>query len=198
MKKNVFKSWFLFLVVATMISFSVIADEQSTTITYVIPSSIAHSLSYGVIGGSSCSSGAFYFREEDSTTDGYQNNINVTDASGNYCQNQTVDAITFNNDGNDAINLSVSLDSAPLSGVVTRVGQNWTSFPASGCSLTQLITPTDCVNVTNSEVLLFTNMAAAASNTTFWQANFTNANVGAGAGQAGSATRTMTSNATVV
>jgi len=184
----------IILVVGSVIA----AEQQDTTVTFVIPSSLAVSLSYGNANSNTCDSSNFYFVEDDATIDGNQSDINVSDSSvggsANYCQNATIDAVTVSNDGNDVVDINVLFTSALPTGVVVYVGDTYAAT-ADGCVDTQDLS-SSCINISTSAVRIFTSVAAATTKETFWKAKFTSADVGNGAGNEGSAARTLRINVT--
>lgn len=108
---------------------AVLADTEETTVTFVIPTSIDHSVAYGA----SCSSSLFYFVETDATKDGTQGGLNVTsDAAGaNKCQNTTLSAMTISNVGSVNANITANFTAALPSGITVKVGQNYTAYESS-------------------------------------------------------------------
>jgi hypothetical protein len=174
------------------------AQYADTTVTFIIPSSIAISLAYGNYNANTCSGADFFFVEDDATIDGSQTDINVSDqAAGgpsNYCQSASIDAITISNDGNAAINITAVFTTALPTGVVVYVGDT-NAATAADCADTELLS-NSCINIATTPVILFSNVASAGSEETWWRAKFTSADLGAGAGQAAQTTRTLRINST--
>ena len=123
-----------------MIFFAVLvyaATENNTTMTWVVPSNISHSLTYG----GACDSSNFYFVEDTCTQDsdidgnGSQCVPQTTSAGGTDCQDATTIPITINNNGNVAINVDANFD-AEFAGVdVNIVLKVWMSDgPGCGAS----------------------------------------------------------------
>ncbi len=183
--------WALVLIGA-LLATPVLADTQSFTVTFSIPSSISHSLSYGTVDGT-CTGSIFYFRESDGTIDGTQTGINASDASGNVCQNASVSALTVTNGGNAAINVSEVLN-ATVTGINMYVSQDSAQNVYASCGSDPV---TECVALSASPTVVATSVAAAGTVDIWHWADFSSADVGAGAGNAGSTTRLVTTNATV-
>jgi hypothetical protein len=187
---------------AVMAAMTVYADTQDTTVTFVIPSSIVHSLTYS----DSCSASNFFFVENDTSKDGYAIGINVSsDATpDSFCFGDEGNAtLTINNDGSSMINVSANFTTALPSGVEVFVAQNYSGFwngtgdtPICGGPITNT---TACDTLTagaNKGVLVGHNIAAqTGAATAMFQANFTNFNSGVETGT--TITRTMRTTAFV-
>lgn len=180
----------VFVLIGALLAMPVLADEQTFTVTFSIPSSISHSLSYGTVDGT-CTNSVFYFRESDGTIDGSQTHINASDASGQACQNGTVSALTVTNGGNANINVS-ELYNATVTGVDVYVSQSGANME-SVCADDPVA---DCVTLSTSPATVATDVAASSSVDLWHWANFSNADLGAGPGNSTSAERLFTTNAT--
>ncbi|MFH1894959.1 MAG: hypothetical protein ABIJ74_00030 [archaeon] len=83
------------------------AVENNTTMTWVVPSNVSHTLTYA----GACSTSDFYFVENQCTLDsdvdgnGSQCLPQTTSAGGTACQDASTAAITITNNGNVAINV---------------------------------------------------------------------------------------------
>jgi len=99
------------------------------------------------------------------------------------------------NSGNDEINVTANVTSALPTGVVLTAMQAQTDYETV-CSASNLPDTGKCVNITNDAgKRIAANIAAAATEEIWWKANFVSADLGGGAGVAGSASRTMRTNA---
>lgn len=186
---------FAIAVIFALFAVPVLADTQTFTVTFSIPSSISHSLSYGsVVGEGTCSNSIFYFREGDGTIDGSQGMINVSDASGNACQNTTVSALSITNNGNTAVNVTEMMN-ATVTGVVVRVSQQATQI-SNTSSCIGIGANQGCANITAVPITVVYGLASSGTANLWHWADFSSADVGAGAGSAGSTTRLVTTNAT--
>ncbi len=142
----------------------VYADIETTTVTFVIPSSTEHSVAYG----GSCSSSNFYFVENDTTKDGSQTMINATADTGatSSCQDGSTSAITVSNAGSSIINVSANFTVALPSGITVKAA-NATAGYESSCSGT--VTATTCADIPNgASVILAKNMAAQTGTADIW------------------------------
>jgi hypothetical protein len=156
------------LLVAMMVMLSlvgtVLADTTSTTVTFVIPSYVAHSVSYG----STCDSSNFFFVESDAVKDGTQTKINVTTSSAGttYCQNTTMAAMTLTSASSVAINVSGNFTAALPSGITIKAAHNWSGYEAGACTGTAA--NTTCVSVSNNNALLKGNLATPGGTQNIW------------------------------
>ncbi len=168
-----------------------LADTTSTTVSFIIPSSISHVIGYAA----SCGSSDFAFVENDGTYDGTQTRINVTQIDGTVCQTDSVSGLNISNTGNDIINVTFKFTSALPSGIVVKASLAEGGYEAS-CSLAAADTPTTgaCHNVTDSEEVLVANDLTALTGTEdVWMwADMTDYNSGVSV----TMTRGMQSNAT--
>lgn len=139
------KRWFLLVLLGLLTVSVVLADTETTTVTFVIPSSVDHSLTYG----SSCSSTLFYYVETDTTKDGTLNMINASsDTSGaSPCQTAGQGAFTVNNLGSASINVTMNFSSALPSGISVKSANASGGYEAQ-CTST-IAGLTACVNITN-------------------------------------------------
>ena len=116
------------------------ANTQTTTFTFVVPSNIAHSLSYG----GSCSNSAFFFVGDNSGNG--TNLVPRTAATGGSACQDTNPGITINNNGNIAIDVTGEFNTLP-SGVTVWTAnsdggeetQTWTSASTSAKSIASSI-----------------------------------------------------------
>lgn len=97
------------LLVALMLMPFALADQDTTTFTWVVPENKAHTIAYG----GSCSTSAFYFVEGsagsvDTDIDGNADKILPFDAAsgGGACQSDSVASMTITNSGNVTIDLN--------------------------------------------------------------------------------------------
>lgn len=149
------------------------ADTQTTTFTFVVPSNVAHTLSYG----GSCSNSAFYFRG-DNAGDGTALVPYNAASAGSACQS-TTPGIVINNAGNVAINMTAEFDALP-NGVVV-----WTADTNGGAEVQSWS------NVSVTAKTIATNIATSGTHDVFVYTNMTNFN----SGVAGSQTATFTTTA---
>lgn len=151
-----------------------LADSETTTLTFVIPSEVDHSISYT----SPCSTSVFYFIESDSNKNGTQTHINVTDASSNPCQNVSTASMTINNIGSVNVNVTTNItDSALPSGITLKVAQNDTGYEST-CSGPP-VNETDCASITyGAAVTVITDLTAQTGTDDLWwwvdMSNFNN------------------------
>jgi hypothetical protein len=118
--KNMAKALLTLIALVSVISFAA-ADIEQTTVTFVIPSTIDHSLSYG----GTCSSANFYFVEEDASIDGTQAKINASSdsAGSNMCQDAGTAGIVITNDGSTAVDVVMNMSTAYPAGTNLKVAQ---------------------------------------------------------------------------
>ena len=115
------------------------ATENDTTMTWVVPSNVSHTLAYGA----ACSSSEFYFVEDtctfDSDVDGNGAKClpQTTSAGGTACQSVTVAGITVTNNGNVAVNIDGNF-TAEFSGVDTNLLLRVWMGTGSGCGTSGL------------------------------------------------------------
>ena len=162
------------IVLLLMVAF-VLAESDSTTVTFVIPASVSHSLSYG----GSCSSSNFYFVEGDATIDGTQAGINATSdsAGSNLCENATVAGIVISNIGSVNVNMTANFTAALPTGVVMKVSLNASGYQAS-CTGT-VPTTAVCANVSTTAVTIVNSLTAVSgTQNTWWWTDFSNFNSG--------------------
>jgi hypothetical protein len=166
----------------------VLADTNSVTVTFVIPSQVSHTISYG----GACSASLFYFVENDTTKNGYQNATNVssdTTGTGAFCQSDTVSGMTLNNVGSSTANITANFTSLPA-GITVKVsnvsiGWNWTCNDDYRCN-------NDCVgssgmenkgncstvNATKNQLLRGNMVAMTGTQKIWWWADMANFNSG--------------------
>ena len=169
-----------------------LADLQTTTVKFIIPSSVSHSIGYA----GSCGSSDFAFLESDGTKDGTQTEINVTQGDGTECQNGSTSAITITNNGNDYINITLNFTSALPSGVTVKASNSSNGYEST-CSLTEADIPVSgqCKIVNNTvDALLSYNLTASSTEDVWLWADFSSFNSGLATG-AGGITRTLQTNA---
>lgn len=103
----------------------VFADQQTTTMTWFIPSSKSHSIAYG----GACSSTAFFFPEDEAIVDndvdgnGYQILPFDARSSGTACQSDSAAGMTITNTGNVTTNIDANFASALDTNVWLKVWQ---------------------------------------------------------------------------
>ena len=167
-----------------------VADISTTTVSFIIPSSISHAIGYAA----SCATNDFAFVENDGTKDGTQTKINVTQTDGTVCQTDTVSALNISNTGNDAINVTFNFTSALPSGIVVKTSIAYGGYE-SACTLGATDTPTAgaCHNITTTEALVANDIVALTGSEEIWMwADMEDYN----SGVAVTMTRDMKSNAT--
>ena len=157
---------------------SVLANTVSTTVTFVIPSSVVHSVSYGA----SCSSSNFYFVENDATINGVQTAINVSsDSAGTSpCQDGTNPSMILNNIGSVSIDVAANFTTALPTGVTVK-----TASTAGGYSGATTVPHGAAVSIATSIA------AQTGTQDKWWWADFDNYNSGAATSQ----TRTLNTHA---
>lgn len=153
----------------------VLADTESTTVTFVIPTSVDHSISYGTVAAT-CSSANFFFVESDAIKDGTQTAINVSgNVNGDLCQNSSVSATVINNVGSVNVNVSANFTAALPAGVTVKAKQG--SSPSLPCPGSEYATATTVPN--GAAVLIAQNISAQVGNAKVcWWADFSNFNGG--------------------
>ena len=189
---NILKVTFIITVLATF----VLADQKDTTMTWVVPASIAHSLAYG--GG--CDASNFFFVVNTTTGNGHLWGSGCTGGAGIYacenatiprddnlgtnpCQNVSAGAITVTNDGNAVINISVQMYLAQtnitlkaqhaISG--TGCGTNGNqSYDSGACGNDPAGPPNEasCITVTSTEKILIKHLNVSQSQETCWFSDF--------------------------
>lgn len=106
-----------YLAMAFIVVFSLaFADVDQTTVSWVVPTNIAHTITYA----NSCSTSAFYFVETDATQDGDMNKIiPANDVAGdNNCQDgSSLMAMSIKNDGSVTTDVNMSFTSSLQAGV---------------------------------------------------------------------------------
>ncbi len=179
-----------------LIGFSLIvfADTQTTTLSWVIPSSVAHTLGYG--GG--CSTDAMYFVESnavlDSDIDGNCSQVVPYDAesAGSTCQSDSAAPITVTNGGNIPIDVNVSITTTLETGVTLKgwLGDDTTYCGTNGiggwevtCSVvalddTTVPTTTTCVQISDTTTHVFDNLRVSDTNHLCLAADFTGMSYG--------------------
>ena len=180
MEKTKLRSILLVFLTLTVSSLA-LADTTQVTVTFKVPAAIAFGIAYA--GG--CSAGDFAFVESDSTFDGNQDYINVTQIDGTACQSNTLPAINITNNGNTNINITGIFTSALPSGTTVKVSQVNSGYEAT-CSETEPPT-TGCATLATTSKTLITNLADGSSKELWWWCDMSNFNSGA----AGSDTRTL-------
>lgn len=186
------KIYGLIISILAIFALLVWADTETTTVTFVIPSEIDHSISYG----GSCSSANFYFVENDGSLDGTQARINLTsdanpwtsEGASNTCQNSTVAGITITNSGSSVINVSMNTSTSLPSGTGLKAALADAGYEAT-CSGTA--TTSTCVDVIyGAAVQVAGDLSAQGGTEDVWVwANMSNFN----SGVAGSDTETLQS-----
>lgn len=141
----------------------VFADTEQTTVTFVIPASVDHSLSYG----GTCSASNFYFVEVDATKDGTEDMVNVTsDTSGvAQCQNATIGGITINNVGSVNVNVTANFTASLPSGVTFKIAQANAGYQAS-CGGT--VSTSTCADISTTAVLVAEDVTAQSGTQELW------------------------------
>jgi len=159
------------------------ADTDDTTLSWVIPASVSHTLSYG----GSCSSSAMYFIENDASPDGTDTQLIPYDAAsaGSVCQSSGVAAITITNNGNVTTDVNASVTSTLESGVTLKLWLGSSGCGASGlggyeasCSATGMTDATvpstsTCVSVGDTTRQVVADLAASGSQQLCLAADFT-------------------------
>ena len=141
-RKTVFTLLGIILMLGTVI---VLADTQFTKITFVIPSSVSHSLAYG----GACDENKFFFVENDGSYQGTQARINVTSdnvgwtTSGTGCQDGEA-SIVITNSGTVAVNMSVNTSAAFPAGTGLKVALADAGYEAD---CTDTVSTTTCADV---------------------------------------------------
>jgi hypothetical protein len=151
------------------------ASTTTTTFTFVVPSNIAHTLSYG----GSCSTSAFYF-VGDASGDG--TNLVPRDAAsgGSACQS-TTPGLTINNGGNVAIDVTGEFASLPAGVTV------WTADTNGGAEVQSW------TSASTSAKQIAATIAASGTHETWVYANLTSFNSGVAGQQTGVFTTTASS-----
>ena len=177
----------IFLIMFVPIAF---AEVDTTTVSFIIPSSISHAIGYAA----SCSTSDFAFVEQDGTFDGTETRLNVTQIDGTTCQTDSVPIINITNTGNDAINITFKFTSALPSGIVVKASLAEAGYEAS-CTLGATDTPTAgaCHNITTTQAIVANNLTALTGYEEIWMWGDMN---DFNSGVAATITRTMNSNAT--
>ncbi len=128
---------FIGFVVTFFAVFVYAAVENNTTMTWVVPSNVSHSLTYS----GACSSSDFYFVEDqcaqDSDIDGNGSQCvpQTTSAGGTSCQDATTIPITITNNGNVGINVDANFTAEFAGADVNIVLKVWMSDgPGCGAS----------------------------------------------------------------
>lgn len=156
-------------------SMMAIADTEQTTVTFVIPSQIDHSVAYG----GACSSANFYYVETDATKDGNMEAINVTsdDAGTLACQTAAIAAITLNNLGSVNVNIVANMTAAYPDGVVLKAASAAAGYETV-CSGT--VAAGTCAYIINGVgVTLVAGLTAQTGTEEIWiWGNFSNFNAG--------------------
>ena len=127
----------------------------------------------------------FAFVECDSTIDGTQTQINVTQIDGTACQSSTLPATNITNSGNTNINITGIFTAALPAGITVKVSQVTDGYQSS-CSEAEPLT-TDCVTVATASKTLISNLASSSAKELWWWCDMSGFNSGA----AGSDTRTL-------
>jgi len=131
---------------------TVFADTVTTSVRYLIPSSIGFTIflpANNATGVTSGSTQQILFN----TTNGSTTKINATTVGG-FMQNETVAIFRYRSDANVAINITLALDTVPTcSGgtIVTKAGWNYTSWEGN-CTAANLTAAGACVNITATSV----------------------------------------------
>ncbi|HIH21679.1 MAG: hypothetical protein QT12_C0019G0003 [archaeon GW2011_AR21] len=108
------KARIIVLLALVLLASFVIANQQTTTMTWVVPSNKSHSISYP--GG--CSQEAFFFVESnaviDNDVDGNANQIlpYTNRTGGSACQSDSLAGILITNNGNAAANIDANFGAA--------------------------------------------------------------------------------------
>jgi len=179
----------IYLLMALMILGSfVMAAVSTTTVSWVVPSNISHSVAYG----STCSSSLFYFVETDGTINGDENKIVpktsvVGDAN---CQSDSIAGMTVTNNGSVTIDMNYMITDSLLSGVrfVTWYGSTGCgTFGLGGwedvCTKTgadDLTVPTTiaCVSIGDANVQIIADLTSGISQQLCFAADFENVAAG--------------------
>lgn len=167
-----------------LLAIFVIADTESTTVTWVIPSQVDHSIAYG----EACSSANFYFVENDAVIDGTQAKLNLTsDSAGvNLCQTNDTAGMVISNVGSVNINITANMSTVLPAGVGLKAANASDGYEVicSGVS-----NSTACVDIIFGAAVIIANDIPAQIGTkeVYLWGNMTNFN----AGIAGSDTETL-------
>ncbi|MBU1020421.1 MAG: hypothetical protein KJ847_04340 [Firmicutes bacterium] len=175
----------MFLLLAAMVT----ADVEQTTVTFVIPTDIDHSVSYG----GACSSANFYFVESDGNKDGTQAQINVTsdDAGTLPCQNETTSGLILSNLGSVNVDIVANVTAAYPAGSNLKAATADAGFEVE---CTGTVDAATCADIPfGVPVALASALTAQTGTEEIWiWANMTNFN----AGVAGQNTATLETTAT--
>ncbi|MFH1239819.1 MAG: hypothetical protein V1672_01255 [Candidatus Diapherotrites archaeon] len=128
MVSKIIKIIYVLMVLMILGSF-VLADLQETTVSWVVPSSVSHSVGYP--GG--CDTTNFFFVEHDVTIDGTQTKIiPKTTAVGDVnCQTDSAagEAMSITNAGNVTVDVNMVITSSLFTGVTLKA---WHAVTAAG------------------------------------------------------------------
>ena len=165
------------------------ATTEDITVTFQIPSAAALSVAYA----GSCSTSDFAFIETDTTKDGNMTGINVTQTDETACQAEATPAINVTNTGNIVSNVTLHFTANYPPGVTVKASPS--SFDSGGynatCASIEPPPADDCINVTTSARKLCTAVAVNDYCGVWTWADFSNADMGAGIGVAGTNTTTL-------
>jgi hypothetical protein len=170
------------------LSAMVLADTDETTLSWVIPANVSHTLSYG----GSCSSSAMYFIEDDASPDGSDTQLLPYDAdsAGSPCQSVSVAAITISNNGNVTTDVNASVTSTLETGVTLKLWLGSSGCGASGlggyegsCSKSgaddsNVPTTAACVSIGDSSKQIVADLAASGSQQLCLAADFSSLSQG--------------------
>jgi len=153
------------------------AVENNTTMTWVVPSNVSHTLTYA----GACSTSDFYFVEDQCTLDsdvdgnGSQCLPQTTSAGGTTCQDASTAAITITNNGNVPINVDGNF-TADFAGVDVNIvlkvwmgtgagcGTNGLGGYEQNCSVTAAgnpVTQTTCRNYNSTNEITAGRLVSA-------------------------------------
>lgn len=174
MVSKIIKTIYILMTLTILGSFT-LADFQTTTVTWVVPSAVSHGLSYGAL----CTGSQFYFVEHDPTINGTQTKIlphsQNTYQSDKNCQNSTdTVAITLDNSGNVTIDANMAFTSTLESGVTFKawlgnsnncgadgLGGYQDTCAKFGGDDSDVPTTSECVAIGDSNVQVIADLAAA-------------------------------------
>lgn len=176
------------LTAMALLCVTVMADQQDTTVTFKVPSSISHSIAYAA----ACANNDFAFVESDGTKDGTQTMINVTQIDETACQTDAVPAMNISNTGNSAINVTMNYTAAVPAGTTTKASQTFAGYEAGACTDDQPPDGNVCLTITDTSKTIILNLAADAAQEIWLWCDMSNFNGGA----AGTDTRTLRTTAT--
>jgi len=128
MVSKIIKTIYILMTLLILASFT-LADLQETTVSWVVPSAVSHSVGYP--GG--CDAVNFFFVEHDVTIDGTQTKIipKTTAAGDVNCQTASAsgEAMSITNGGNITLDVNMTITSILFTGVTLKA---WHAVTAAG------------------------------------------------------------------